>query len=62
MRSPNMLKECILETNAPNAGIGAVLIQLDDEGNEIPVMFIPRKLNSAEKNYAITEKECLAKV
>jgi hypothetical protein len=49
----------ILQTDACEKGIGAVLWQR--VGNEDrPVSFISRKLNSAEKNYAIIEQECLA--
>ena len=40
--------------------IGAVLSQYDTKGNERPVAFCSRTLDAHEKNYTVTEKECLA--
>lgn len=39
-----------------------MLFQLDEEGNERPISYISQKLNAAQKNYTITELECLAAV
>ena len=48
-----------LYTDASDVAIGAVLLQ--DQGNgEQPVCYESRKLNSAEKNYAVHERELLA--
>ena len=49
----------ILQSDACDKGIGAVLLQSVD-GVERPVTFISRKLNGAESRFSIIEKECLA--
>lgn len=46
----------------PSFGFGAVLVQIYDEGLESPIGFMPRKLNSSQRNYSVTEKECLAAI
>ncbi|KAL1248850.1 hypothetical protein QQF64_022168 [Cirrhinus molitorella] len=51
-----------LQTDASDAsdtGLGAVLSQVQD-GEEHPVIYISRKLTSAEKRYATVEREALA--
>lgn len=40
----------------------AVLVQLDDQDNERPIAFMSKKLNTAQRNYSVTEKECLAAI
>lgn len=42
--------------------MGSVLYQLDDDGNERPIAFMSKKLNAAQRNYSITELECLAAI
>ncbi|KAL0177337.1 hypothetical protein M9458_026231, partial [Cirrhinus mrigala] len=49
----------LLQTDASDTGLGAVLSQVQ-EGEEHPVLYISRKLTSAERNYATVEKEALA--
>ena len=56
---PNFEKPFILYTNASGEGIGVVLYQKDDQGKEHIIACISRALNQHEKNYSITEKECL---
>jgi hypothetical protein len=48
----------VLETDASNYGIGAVMLQKHPEG-WMPVQFVSRSLNSAEKNYSQIDKEAL---
>lgn len=51
----------ILTTDWSCGAIGVVLSQVDpDIGEEHPIAFASRALNSAERNYAPTEGECLA--
>ena len=56
---PQIDKQFILQTDASQVGIGAVLAQ-EIDGELRPISFISRKLNKAECNYAVIEKECLA--
>lgn len=57
---PNYSKPFILQCDASTYGVGAVLAQEDDEGIERPISFMSQKLNKAQRNYTVTELECLA--
>ncbi|XP_036348058.1 uncharacterized protein K02A2.6-like, partial [Rhagoletis pomonella] len=46
--------------DASDFGIGAVLVQLSDDSEEKPIAFMSKKLNRAQRNYSVTERECLA--
>ncbi len=59
LRAPDFGCPFLLQTDASEAGLGAVLSQVQ-EGEEQPVLFISRKLTKAERNYATVEKEALA--
>ena len=61
MQIPDLNKEFILEADSSNFAIGATLLRKEGQ-SETPVHFISRKLNSAEQNYTVSEKECLAVV
>ena len=50
----------ILQTDACQAGVGAVLSQMDEDGEEHAVAYASKKLNPAEARYATIELECLA--
>ena len=57
MRSPDFTKTFILQTDASNVGVGAVLSQ----GYEYyPITYFSRKLLDREKGYSIIEDECLS--
>lgn len=58
LQYPDYEKMFIITTDASNLGIGAVLSQ-NINGKDLPIQFISRTLNGAEKNYSTTEKECL---
>src|SRR2546425_1120780 len=56
----NLQKPFILTTDASQDSIGYVLSQEGSDGKEHPVAFSGGSLRRAEKNYSVTEKECLA--
>lgn len=58
--NPDFNKKFFLHCDASDYGIGAVLVQLDEEQQERPIAFMSRKLNTAQRNYSVTERECLA--
>ena len=60
LKSPDLTKEFILQTDASERGVGAVLSQKDSDGVEHPVGYFSRKLLPREARYATIEKECLA--
>jgi hypothetical protein len=59
LQYPDFSKTFILTTDASNTGIGAVLSQ-GIVGKDLPVAYASRKLNKAEINYTVSEKELLA--
>ena len=52
----------IIAADASLHGIGAVLLQVQDDGNRRPISYASRSLSDAEKRYAVIEKEALAGV
>ena len=58
LKLPDLNLPFIIQTDASDTGIGAVLIQYHDK-IRYPVWFYSRLLNSAEINYSVSERECL---
>ncbi|GFW28223.1 retrovirus-related Pol polyprotein from transposon 297 [Trichonephila clavipes] len=56
--APNFEREFIVQTDASNAGMGAVLTQLTEQGEEPPILYLSKKFSEVEKRYCTTEKEC----
>ena len=54
---PNFDKPFILLSDCSEIAMGGVLLQIDDDGVERPIAYASRRLNQAEKNYKITDKE-----
>ena len=53
-------KQYVLQTDASEQGLGAVLSQIGEDSEEHSVAFASRKFLPREKNYSVIEKECLA--
>lgn len=62
LAQPNFTKEFIIQCDASRTGVGGVLFQYDDEGKEHPIAYVSQKLNKSQKNYTVTELECMAAV
>jgi hypothetical protein len=60
LRQFDLKKVCIVETNASDFALGAVLSQKGDDGRLYLVAFHSRKFTPAEINYEIYDKELLA--
>ena len=58
---PPDFDKCLkLAVDASDVGIGAVLLQEDNNGIDHPVCYFSKKFNKHQKNYSTIEKECLA--
>ena len=56
----NPERTTFLAADACNNGLGAVLLQLQDDGTKRPICYASRSLTDTEKRYAVIEKEALA--
>jgi hypothetical protein len=57
---PDITKPFVLDCDASNEGLGAVLSQEDEEGIEHPVAYYARAFSKVEKRYCVTRRELLA--
>ena len=57
---PDFTKPFKLYTDASRVGLGVILAQVQDEGEERVILYLSRQLKPEERNYAATELECLA--
>eukprot|EP00731_Ephydatia_muelleri_P032349 Em0023g856a len=60
LRCPDLAAQFVLQTDASERGVGAVLSQQGPDGQEHPVGYFSRKYSAREQNYSTVEKECLA--
>ncbi|KAJ8337414.1 hypothetical protein SKAU_G00386340 [Synaphobranchus kaupii] len=58
---PDAQRPFIVDTDASNTGVGAVLSQEDEDGERV-VAYYSRALGKAERNYCVTRRELLAVV
>lgn len=58
LKSPDLAQKFILRTDASEDGIGAVLLQTENE-EKLLEAYTSRKLKNSEKSSAVIEKECL---
>ena len=61
LQRPDPNSPFIVETDASDVGLGAVLLQ-EVEGIDRVLEFASRVLTPAERNYSVTERECFAVV
>ena len=59
---PDYSRRFILDTDASDVGIGAVLSQVREDGSEGVVAYASRSLSRPERRYCVTRKELLAVV
>lgn len=62
LAQPDFQKEFVIQCDASKTGVGGVLLQYDDQGLEHPIAYVSQKLNKSQKNYTVTELECLAAI
>ena len=58
--TPDWKRMFILQTDASDSGLGYVLSQINEDGEEHPIAFESRKLLPRERKYSAIEREALA--
>lgn len=59
LKNPDFSLMFILQTDASQHAIGAVLLQQFKDGRH-PIMYLSKKMSVQEQSYAVVEQECLA--
>lgn len=59
---PDFSRPFFIQCDASKSGVGGVLYQIDENGEEHPIAYMSKKLNAAQRNYCVTELECLAAI
>lgn len=59
---PDMKEPFIVNVSSSEKGIGAILSQKDEEGEQHPILYASRTLRDAETRYTSPELDCLAAV
>jgi hypothetical protein len=59
LKLPDITQTFILVTDASDRGIGAVLMQ-EQDNSKMPIAYASRKLKGSELAYSTIEKECVA--
>lgn len=59
LANPDYSKRFIIQSDASDTGVGAVLVQGEGE-DECVIAYMSQKLSSAQQKYPTTERECLA--
>jgi RNase H-like domain found in reverse transcriptase/Reverse transcriptase (RNA-dependent DNA polymerase)/Integrase zinc binding domain/Integrase core domain/gag-polyprotein putative aspartyl protease len=57
---PRYDRKFYVECDGSDLGIGAVLMQKDEEDQDHVISYFSRKLTKAERKFSVTERECLA--
>ena len=59
---PDHSRHFVLDTDASDTGIGAILSQVQDDGGEVVIAYASRSLSRQEQRYCVTRRELLAVV
>lgn len=57
---PDPMRKFIVEVDASDSGVGAVLSQRSKDGKVHPCAYFSRSLNQSERNYSFSDRELLA--